>query len=324
MEKFIKRPYDTGDKMNNNRIKIAIPTTGRLAQESLKWLAELGVVDKPWTKQIVEAISKVKKLDTETYAKEALREEWNSGLEGLTLKYDLRSGWRLAFSAKDANLGGIPVTIYGSEPPTINGIRQGLGEIAIIGYDDLVAAMIPYIDPSEDVSLWGDLNAAIKPNSTDVRIIGSTGLNDYAGLFLMAGKDMEVERDTYMLAVRSGKIPVFVKGRYQGLLYYLVGDKVDARATEDVEKATKDGRCFGFDLVRSGNTIQKEQMKLMGRPRLYTRSVIVIDEAKFKQDGNLRDVVSAFKPWDGTEDYQEDIVPWELKLEQRLGDLWVK
>ena len=88
--------------MENGGFKLAIPTTGRLAQEALEWLASLGVLETLWVTSVVKTINDFKKLPEEKTARDAVKRIWEEGLEGVTLKYDLRSGWRAAFSAKDA------------------------------------------------------------------------------------------------------------------------------------------------------------------------------------------------------------------------------
>ncbi len=310
-------------QMSDDKFKLAVPITGRLAVESLEWLAGLGILEKERVARIASSISNFKKLSDEKTAKNAVQKEWKEGLEGITLRYDLRSGWRAAFSAIETKIKDEPVTIYGSESPTINGIREGLGEIAIIGYDDLFAAMLPYLDSLKAVDDLSYLNDAIKPNSTDVRLIGSTGQQDYAGLFLMTGKSTKV-RKGYREEIRDGAVPVYVKGRYEGLLYYFLGNDVDARATEDVEEKAKSDNCFAFDLVRTGDTIIKKQMKLIGDHYLLTRAVIAVDHAKYSQNERLRNVVSGLKPADVSKDFEEGVLPYISKLEEKLGELWEK
>ena len=309
--------------MENGGFKLAIPTTGRLAQEALEWLASLGVLETLWVTSVVETINDFKKLPEEKTARDAVKRIWEEGLEGVTLKYDLRSGWRAAFSAKDAEMGGNPVTVYGSESPSINGILQGLGDVTVIGYDELVAAMVRYLYPGMNVPEWDKLNSRIVPKSTDVHVIGSTRIRDYAGLFLMVGESVDVNAD-YLLGIRSGRTPVYVKGQNEGLLYYLLGNDVDGRATEHVEQAARDDKTFCFDLVRSGSTVERERLKLVGNPLLVTMSVIAVDLAKHSANPDLQQVVNNLNPGEASEDYGEGIPRWETGLREKLGHSWLK
>ena len=51
--------------MENEGFKLAIPTTGRLAQEALEWLASLGVLETLWVTSVVKTINDFKKLPEE-------------------------------------------------------------------------------------------------------------------------------------------------------------------------------------------------------------------------------------------------------------------
>jgi hypothetical protein len=329
----------------NNTIKLAIPTTGRLAEESLEWLSNLGIVETEWAQQVIEAVGNVKKHDSESYVKNALLERWQKELEGVTLKYDLRSGWRIAFSAKETEIEGEKIMIYGSEPPTINDIRQGIGEIAIIGFDDLMAAMIPYVSRPgrgnnvntnppfvnyRTVKNWEMLNGFIeRKNSTDVRVIGSTSMQDYAGLFLMVD-DMWDVTQTDLEDMANGKKPVYVKGRNEGLAYYYLGNEIDAVACENIEDIVSSQRkSFGLDIVRTGKTVQVNNLKLVGEPVLVTKSVVAVDINKYNKGftnratPNLPDVVFSLQlERDTKKDYESGIPAWRSGLEKELRNAW--
>lgn len=314
--------------MKVESIKIAIPETGRMAQEVLKWLAQKGAVSPDWVAKAATAIGNVRKRDDETEAKEALLKYWNVNLEGLTMKYDLRSGWRVALSAKRAVLQGNPVMIYGSQYPTISGIREGLADAAIIGLDDLFASMLPYLQTRGGygaIARWNQLNSAIQPQeSTDVRVIGSTGMQDYAGLFLLfpaaAG-----DPSFYLNALLEGKMPLYVKGRYQGLVYYFFGDAIDARPTEKIEEAIRSEKCFAVDIVRTGTTLAENSIMAIGGPLLTTFSVIAVDIAKYTENQTTRAVINALQPVKNPEqDYTIGVKQWQRSLERTLEGLWIR
>lgn len=333
-----------GDK---NTVKLAIPSTGRLAAESLERLAACGIVQQDWADNMAEALQSIKKRETESGVMQELIERdiyldrILDNPEGLTVKYDLRSRWRAAFSAVDSQLtgeykmtkvrertpikvNGTPVLIYGSEPPTINGIRQSLAELAIIGFDDLVAAMIPYFRRNAVVTDWSGLNKAISfRKSTDVRVIGSAGMKDYAGVFLLASEQWK-EESGFLEKIASGKIPVYVKGRNEGLAYYLLGKKADARSTEEVEKAIISENCFGLDIVRTGTTVLERQLTMIGNPLLITMGVLAVDIAKYNAVKGVREVAARILPQDSTYDSREGIPNWMAQLEQKTGSSWRK
>lgn len=321
--------------MNNKSVKIAIPATGRMTEKMLRLLGSLGIVKRDWAEDAAYAIGTVKKNGSEDEVRAALVSKWEDGIEGLTMNYDLRSGWRLAFSATETEVAGIPVVVYGSEPPTINGIRQGLAEVAVIGYDDLLAAMVPFLrrdfaKANEPISPgWRMMDLLLRDRKlTDVTVLCPTGLMDYAGLFMLASASKPVSED-YLTAVVEGRTPVFVKGRYEGLAYYLLGTNVDTRATEDIEDAVKSAEGFGLDIVQTGATVAEKSLQVVGEPLLVTRSLITVDGAKYNRSLQLKAVVKALsyeydrrvKPRLAQED--EEIRNWKSSLEQKLGGLWV-
>ncbi len=308
-------------------IVIAIPETGRMAQDVLKWLAQKGAVSPDWVAKAAEAIGNVRKRDNETAAKSDLLKRLSEGLEGITLKYDLRSGWRLALSAKQTVMEGTPMTIYGSQYPTVAGIREGLADAAIIGLDDLFATMLPYLMTAFGyyrTNRWDNLNAAIRPqSSTDIRVIGSTGMQDYAGLFLLFPATAGYP-SFYINAMLEGKMPLYVKGRYQGLAYYFFGDGIDARPTEKIEEAIRSEKCFAIDIVRTGTTLAENSIMAIGGPLLTTFSVIAADIAKYTGNQTTRDVINALQPVKKPEvDYDKGAKQWQQSLEKTLGDLWI-
>lgn len=315
-------------KTRDETVKIAIPATGRMAQECLEWLVAKGAFEQQWTEEAIAAMDSVKKVTAEEPAVKAIQKSWNQGIRGLTLKYDLRSGWRIAFSAKNGMLNGNPVTIYGSDPPTIAGIRQGLAEAAVLGFDDLLAAMVPYFKRGTEPELWQNplgwkwLNDQIVPNSTDVRVLGATGINDYAGLFILASK---MPPSDYFEKIKEGRVPVFVKGRNQGLAYCLLGNDIDARPVEEVEDAVKSEKAYGLDISRSGDTVLKSGLLLVGPCRLYTTPLITVDVGKLKSRPGLSETMLSLLGGDKASDgyYSERINAWERGLSQKLGKQWV-
>ena len=311
----------------NSSVKLAIPETGRMAQETLAWLAKRNVVEAKWAAKTAEALDKTRKLDSETVAKKALLAQWNQGLEGITLKPDLRSGWRIAVSAVQTEQCGIDTLIYGSQYPTISGIREGLADAAVIGLDDLFAATVPYLARSSRPKTWDALNRALLPrNSTDVRVVGSTGLEDYAGICLLLPTNGGIVRQKLAEAM-AGLLPVYVKGKNQGLAYYLLGRKADARPTEMIEDAVTADKCFGLDVVRTGKTAVERELHVLP-PLLFTFSVVAVDITKYvllNSDGKkLRDFVECIKPRNNPQDdYGTGMRAWENSVKNTLGKLWV-
>lgn len=315
-------------------VTIAIPETGRMAQETLEWLAQKGAVSQEWAAKAAEAIGNVRKRDNETAAKDDLLKRWSEGLEGITIKYDLRSGWRVAVSAAQSRVGTTPVVVYGSSPPTITGIREGLAEVAVIGFDDLVATMVPYFanrtaDGETAVALsilanpWTTVNYKLSSkNITDVRVLGATGMNDYAGLCLLVSEKSKSPEQA-LNETKEGKLPVYVKGRYQGLAYYLLGDKIDARATERIEEAVNADNAAAIDIVRTGETVLKNQLLVIGRQLMVTKSVVAVDITRYNADKNVKTVADMVVRNSPGADL-DSAVAWRRALENKLGSSWVR
>jgi hypothetical protein len=323
--------------MNNATVNFAIPATGRLAQKSLKWLAEEGIVEAAWADMVIKAIGSIRKVEDEQQATLEVEKLWAEGLEGVTLKYDARSGWRAAFSAKKVKLDngyaelfgreaeGSTLTLYGANWPAVSGIMEGVTDLALIGFDDLLVAMLPYVNPQYGaVKDWNELNQAIFPkNSTDARVICSAPFEDYGGMFLIASPRIGLNTNSLERLV-DGKIPLYMKGRYEGLAYYFLGDKVNVYSTERIEDALDKTECFALDMVSTGNTLTECGYQLLGKPLLYTRPVLVADIKKYSNNRDIRDFVGKSvannKFW--RPDSTDDIQIWQNSLRQKLGPQW--
>lgn len=301
-------------------ITVAIQNSGRMCIESLEWLADIGIVERSWQQEACYLIGNAKKKQGEDEIKNEIMELWNSRKNGITLKYDLRSGYRASFLAKEEEIEGIPVLIYGSEPPTTNIITQSLGEIAIIGFDELLAAFVPYLQQDKKITGWEEFNSALRPLSTDAQYIGLTGIEDYAGLFLIASPKRKIEPD-YLEQIIRGMIPVAVKGQNEGLLYYLLGDNVLARPTNDIEQEVQENSCFGFDIVRTGSTVESNKLVVVGEPILCTKSVVVVDKKRYSQNNAVRKAANYLVR---TPDNPSALYAWKAQLEETLGEKWLK
>ena len=309
--------------MTAEKLKIAIPNTGRMAQETLEWMAQRGVVDAGWAGDAVKAIGVVRKMDSQAAVIAAVQSYWQAGLSGIAPMYDIRSGWRIGITAAEGKTNGTQAIVYGSPYPTISGIREGLADAAVIGLDDLFAAMVPYLARGKRLTCWGRLNRTIWPqNSTDVRVAGSTGTQDYAGICLLSPINNGDARRK-LSGLKEGKIPVYVKGRNQGLAYYLLGSKVDARPTEEIEDTIVAEKCFGFDVVRTGRTAVEKGLYVLP-PRMLTFSVVAVDMAKYSANENLKAVIQSMKlVTDPRRDYVEGAKGWQDSVSRTLGKLWV-
>ncbi len=296
----------------NSKITIAIPNTGRMCAESLEWLAKIGLLDKAWQENVAKALEISRQ--EEWQVQNELIELWKgSPLEGLTKTYDPRSGWRVSFAAKQTDSF---VWLVGMEKPTTNAITQGIGDIAIIGFDELLAAFAPYFSWSKKVRGWDAFNEALRPQSTDARYAGVTGIEDYAGLFLISSSawtKFNLEK------VRRGEIQVAVKPQYEGLLYYLLGKKVSARPVKDLEAEVTKNYCLGFDVVRTGETIIRNDLRIIGKPLLYTKSVVVVDKGRYEGNASIRETANYLTQRNCTK-----LEDWEAGLKEKLGGRWLR
>ncbi len=323
--------------MRDNYVTIAVPNTGRTAVQALKWLANAGFVDKGWQVKVARALEEERKSESEESTWNSLTKLRAEGIDGLAMKYDLRSGWRVNLTAKETAIDGVPVIIYGSEAPTTNVIMQSLGAVAIIGFDDLVATLVPYFREGTMITDWNSaINDALKPNATDVRYFFPTGINDYACLFLIACREFlaqkPVQSEEIIAEIRKGEIPVSVKGRYEGLAYYLLGPDSDVRVKEDIEESVRQG-YVGLDIVQSGSTVAENDFFIIGKPLLKTTSVITYDQGVYNRGMSgkpTRDVITSLGRISGfwQENYELEtsrkVGNWESSLEQKLAGRWLR
>ena len=288
-------------------VTIAIPSTGRMCIESLEWFASMGAIDADWQKEVSTFIDTGRKKPGEEEIKQEIMERWKSGKNGVTLKYDPRSGYRASFLVKEGEIAGIPIILYGAEAPASNAIMQSEADIAIVGFDSLLASLVNYLKPESQVRSWTGLNDALIESSTDVRVAKETGMSDYAGWFLLApswysasyraridgvyGVNYTRQSPTEMIMEKGGVFAV--KGMFEGLAYYFLGDKVKGEPTENIEEAVKAG-MFGLDIVRTGRTIVENRLYISGAPFLITKSVVTVDRGKYQSD-KRNDLLSTLK-----------------------------
>ena len=250
--------------MANGRIKIALPQTGRMAADYLRMLASEGMLDPEWSSEAAKAMENDGRLG-ERDAAEAVEELRGRGIGGLKTTYDPgKDGHRVGLLSKEAEVEGIPVVFHGTDWPSVSGIREETSELAVIRLDDLTASMLPYLKPGsrrirKGFGNYGQdmgwINEEIESeNSTDVRVVGGAGLEDYAGLFVLVHKHDEIAETArqysvfYEFCKRAERIyahighgdqrelhktgnalqdllskrEVAVKGRHQGLAYAML------------------------------------------------------------------------------------------------------
>ncbi len=242
--------------------------------------------------------------------------------------------YRIGFLGMDITIAGVKLRLEGDEPHNGSSlIKLDEVDFTIVGLDELLAMNQHYLTHPEKVSKWGLYNYNIATD-TDLRIAGSANLTsfnatagkeivDFVGFFLITNRDLQNETEYTYSKIIKKKLPVYVKGRYEGLVHKLLPG-INTISTENVEDAVLESNSgSGIEIIQSGSTIRSKGLKVCGPPLFLSESLYVADYHRYLANEKFQQLLEILNPL-GYFDQERIIhyVEWFQALEKNLGTAW--
>lgn len=255
-----------------------------------------------------------------------------SAAQALHLELDLgRFGrpTRMTLDHLEFSWQGVLGVLVGTEhevTPTY--LRRHKRDLSLTCYDAFQNTLLDAIDTPR-VHDWRELMAHLIEADTDVRILGSLGLNDYLGHFVLmpqsraqrvaglgAGDAWGGDDDPKVAILAED--PVLIDANYEAIYRRLVGGSVALSfepTTEDIESLVASGRNAIY-IVRSGSTIATTPgVCVVGHELVTSETIVAVNQERMEANPGVRVLADSLTP-DGTDRSGQ----WRSGLRQRLGD----
>ncbi len=344
-------------------VNIAIPYKGRSLEQVLGRFVDIGIMDPARRDFYVSATAQDKeRISQERHGIEkdlrcgfSSREDVERRLQsvrkanpaGFDLKvdYDLyRQGQppRILFAGTDTQFNGSKVRLVGMSHYDIpTALRNHVVQIAYVGWDEIYADQIENLTDKRARD-WNALNGHLRRDSTDVRILGSAGLYDYTGHFVMIDESIVkriscigdfTSHNPYVPAIldeemqqigweKDNETPVYVDHKYQKIYASLMVDPWWAehfQGTTDIEDRIKQEKGVGIYVVETGDTVKRKGIHLVGEPILVSETVIAVNVEDFLKNPaaiKLADTLNPIRP----EKSKDEFIKWYRTLCKNLGE----
>jgi hypothetical protein len=209
-------------------------------------------------------------------------------------------------------------------------LRKHKRDLSLTCYDAFHNTLLDALDTGK-VRNWHELTAHLIKANTDVRILGSLGLDDYLGHCVLmradhaararalGGSRRWADRGDARLELLRGQ-PLLIDPQYEEI-YKLVLD-ADANGIrfesgpKDIEnQCAVHGRAAVY-IVRSGSTVAcTPGLCVVGEELITSETIVAVNQERLDHNRDIGRLVENLAP------SQEDhAAAWRAKLAQRLGD----
>lgn len=213
-------------------------------------------------------------------------------------------------------------------------LRRHKRDLSLTCYDAFQNTLLDAVDTGK-VHNWQELMAHLIEANTDVRILGSLGLDDYLGHFVLmptararrlreianSGAWNEVDDDAKLAFLAQE--PVLIDANYEGIyLRLLDADRHGIRfehTTSDIEQACAAGRSAIY-IVRSGRTIAATPgLCVVGRELVVSETIVAVNRERLDHNRGVGLLAETLAP-----SPEDRSAGWRRRLAQRLGDSWIE
>jgi len=209
-------------------------------------------------------------------------------------------------------------------------LRKHKRDISLTCYDAFHNTMLDALDTAR-VRNWKEMTAHLIEANTDVRILGSLGLNDYLGHCVLMRRD-RAERTVALGGSRSWtdghnprmailrESPVLIDPQYEEVYESLL----DARSNgirfevgpKDIETTCVEQDRAAIYIVRSGGTVAvTPELCVVGEELTISETIVAVNQERLNHDPAIGILVEHLAP-QNTDHTQI----WRDQLAQRLGD----
>ncbi len=210
-------------------------------------------------------------------------------------------------------------------------LRKHKRDLSLTCYDAFHNTLLDALDTPK-VRNWKELKAHLIETNTDVRILGSLGLDDYLGHCVLmdqaqaarvralgGGRGWAANGDDPKLSLLRGK-PVLIDPQYEEVYDCIL----DARAhgitfevgPKDIERTCAENARVAIYIVRSGSTVAcTPGLCVVGDEIITSETIVAVNQERFDHNRGIGLLVESLAPVD------TDHAPaWRAKLRSKLAD----
>lgn len=210
-------------------------------------------------------------------------------------------------------------------------LRRHKRDISLTCYDAFHNTLLDALDTGK-VRNWSELMEHLIESNTDVRILGSLGLDDYLGHFVL----MPEEKARRIAALDAGRgwnhvdgdaklaclaeEPVLIDANYEGIYLNLLDGERNGidfeHTTRDIESiCAHEGRTAIY-IVQSGGTIARMPgLCVVDEELLTSETIVAVNRERLDHNRRVGSLVDSLAP--SAEDRSDR---WRQRLADRLGD----
>lgn len=215
-------------------------------------------------------------------------------------------------------------------------LRKQKRDISLTCYDAFHNTLLDAVDTPK-IHNWQELKKHLRQTSTDVRILGSLGLDDYLGHCVLMSSRLAAET----LAVANGqagswalsdqdpklallsRTPVLIDAGYEEIYRQVLdADRHGIRfetGPKDIETlcATKDR--VAIYIVRSGSTVAVTPgLCVVGQELITSETIVAVNQERLDQNRHIGALIESLAPSN-----TDHTAAWRAKLKAKLGDRFV-
>jgi hypothetical protein len=210
-------------------------------------------------------------------------------------------------------------------------LRKHKRDLSLTCYDAFQNTLLDAIDTGK-VRNWRELMAHLIKANTDVRILGSLGLDDYLGHCVLMNQTMAAKAvalgggrrwadgaDDPKLAVLTGA-PVLIDPQYEEIYDCLLEARTHgvrfANGPKDIEKVCAEQGRVAIYIVRSGSTVAcTPGLCVVGEELITSETIVAVNQERLDHNPGIGVLVESLAP------VATDHAPaWRAKLAKKLGD----
>lgn len=323
--------------------KIGIPPRGRTFDKTMAKLTELGLVDPELAVDVRKCVGMGKELIRDGRTREEvfrLYEDIQEPVRQHLMLYPNLARTdapdRIQFREMEIRIDGIPVLLVGMDHEHQPGaLINGRIDVAVVGYDETANTFAPYARGSRGmVRKWPAFNPLNKSIGIPVNVVGSMGLGDCTGHFLVSNDPATFQRVHYTKAspfvmdIPAGMALIGDEAYHQ--LYGLLAqwENNDTQILKhpdegkDVERHIKDSGGLGFVIVNEGKTVRDRGLFVCRSPVQCSTTVVA---TKVDTNGRqLEKIITALspQPYDSIQGLL-GLYDWHQTLVGNMGDQWI-
>lgn len=212
-------------------------------------------------------------------------------------------------------------------------LRKHKRDISLTCYDAFHNTLLDALDTGK-VHNWHELMEHLIEANTDVRILGSLGLDDYLGHFVLMPVDRarqirDLDANPAWGYAGDPKVaslatePVLVDAQYEAVYQNLL-DASDhgirfENTTEDIERLCSEGGRTAIYIVRSGRTVAcTPNLAVVGGELVTSETIVAVNQERLEAHPGVDLLVESLAP--SADDHSSR---WRDKLHARLGEQMV-